>query len=42
MDYFNVEGLEDFCFFLLIRVGGFGVNLVIVDIVIIFDSDWNF
>lgn len=41
INYFNVEDSDDFCFLLLIRVGGFGINLMIVDIVIIYDLDWN-
>lgn len=31
-----------FIFMFSIRFGGLGINLAIVDIVIIYDSDWNF
>lgn len=31
-----------FVFFLSIRVGGVGMNLIVVDIVIFVDSDFNF
>lgn len=41
INYFNVDDSDDFCFLFLICVGGFGINFMIVDIVIIFDFDWN-
>lgn len=37
IEYFNVFGFFDFVFLLFIRVGGFGINLEMVDMVIIFD-----
>lgn len=41
MERFNVDK-RIFVFILLIRFGGIGVNLIGVDIVIFYDSDWNF
>lgn len=42
IDEYNKLGFEKFIFLLIIRVGGLGINLIIVDIVIFYDSDWNF
>lgn len=42
IDVYNVLDLDIFCMLLLMCVGGVGINLVMVDIVIIFDFDWNF
>lgn len=41
MEWFNVDKCI-FCFIFLIWSGGVGVNLIGVDIVVFYDSDWNF
>lgn len=41
MERFNVD-IRIFCFIFFIRSGGLGVNFIGVDIVIFYDSDWNF
>lgn len=42
IDRFSKFDFDRFVFLLCIRVGGLGINLIVVDIVIIFDFDWNF
>ena len=41
MDEFNAPNSEKCCFLLSTRAGGLGINLAAVNIVILYDSDWN-
>ncbi|ONK63429.1 uncharacterized protein A4U43_C07F15060 [Asparagus officinalis] len=41
IEAFNQPGSSKFIFLLSTRVGGLGINLATVDIVILYDSDWN-
>ncbi|CAH2077310.1 unnamed protein product [Thlaspi arvense] len=41
IDRFNAKNSKRFCFLLLTRAGGLGINLATADTVFIYDSDWN-
>lgn len=41
IDEFNID-MDIFVFLLLIKVGGLGINLILVNVVIFYDIDCNF
>lgn len=41
VDEFNIDFVQ-FVFFILIKVGGVGLNIILVNKVVIFDLYWNF
>ena len=40
IDEYNKPGSEWFIFLLTTRAGGLGINLMMADIVVLYDSDW--